>query len=69
MVLPRAPIAIDSVESEELPPLRWRGYREPLALGCYSVGGGVRWSPGGWGDVHLNVGRWEIGIERTREED
>ncbi len=62
-----APVIWQHTEEDELPSFRWRTFHdrqmvEGVAFGLM-VFGGPEWS------VHLYLGWWLIGIERTREED
>ena len=61
------PVILDAAGDGELPLLRWRTL--PTRLLIYeSVFGIIVVGPPEWA-LHVYVGRWLIGIERTREED
>ena len=61
------PVLLEAAGDGERPALRWRGYREQMPW--YGIGAAfVPQGDGAW-DLHLALGKWIIGIERTREED
>ncbi len=63
------PVILDAAGDGEVPAFRWRFMHacedtpcRAWAIGLYHDG------PGEW-FFGVNVGRWVVGIERTREED
>ena len=61
------PVLLEAAGDGERPALRWRGFSDRSVM---TNAWGVMWfvGPPEWG-LHLYLGRWLIGIERTREED
>lgn len=57
-------VILHSVPESEMPPFRWRTFRDR----AHRAWGVLLFSAPEWA-VHLYLGRWVIGIERTREED
>ncbi len=61
------PVILDAARTGETPPLRWRILYDQRVVVERAFGimvfGGPEWA------IHLYVGDWLIGIERTREED
>ncbi len=61
------PIILDAPSDGETPPLRWRTFYSRQVVEGVAFGlkffGSPEWA------VHLYLGWWLIGVERTREED
>ena len=60
-----APVIWHTIEEDELPPLRWRTFRARADSVRYGI---VFYTGPEWA-VHVDLGRWFMGIERAREED
>lgn len=65
------PVILEAAGDGALPPLRWRTFRdrEEIPNGAFGVAFGLMYFGGPEWGLCVYLGRWLIGIERTREED